>query len=686
MSSPPTKLRLALEDAKNKLRDSIHTHSAPESLAIPEKSPQPKRQAQSKLNTLLGKTEVENGRLSLFQRVGVSQRPTYDLIADRVLGPSVDEHTSFLDVNSSYADHVAERLKKLRSSSPEEKKSDALPDGADGFVGLEGDGRPVWSHILDEHRGRPSVGLESDLVPVDQNHPLHARNVLEIRGDWPKRMHWSDRLTFRQWFVTDENMRSTRACESIVDSPGGHLNPLVVVSEVHAGCSHLLHATGQALLRRQEGEVLALSAADAVGLDGLEHEWQDALSGATALVIDDLHEFGQDSEWAHQLGILVDHALNLGVQILAGGRIHPDDLPASRLKEVLRNASAVLLTVPSIASLMAYGSWRCAQRNLLLNDVHLARLARLEPSGWRAMEGRLEQVSIAFEAGEVLLNNDDIIDLVTSSRPALQSQGQTLEAQRVDDLAAALVSEAIDQVYSNVQPGGIELHSELKPWGEDEYQPPEWDGAEFISKGDRIVDQRVNEIMESITPARPSVLDVNERDRHLIARNERIEHGDAGRAADILVDLDVAIDERMNRSTRDTLDSSFELNRLEEQMVHLAQRAVDADIDALIDIADELRTLEERLVELDPDREPLPPVEPDVAVKQRRPIGRKASSTSTQIQTVEALDDYEPDGEWNIDGIGITAEDLLDDANEPNYTLVHLGRLHPKKILMGEEE
>ena len=56
-------------------------------------------------------------------------------------------------------------------------------------------------------------------------------------------------------FVTDENMRSTRACESIVDSPGGHLNPLVVVSEVHAGCSHLLHATGQALLRRQEGEV-----------------------------------------------------------------------------------------------------------------------------------------------------------------------------------------------------------------------------------------------------------------------------------------------------------------------------------------------------------------------------------------------------------------------------------------------
>ncbi len=684
MTSPPTKLRLALEDAKEKLRDSIHTHSASDSAPIPEASPQPKRKAQSKLNTLLGRSEVEDGRLSLFQRVGVSQRPTYDLIADRVLGPSVGEPTSFLDLDSSYADHVAERLKKMRRSSLGDNESHLQSEGEDGTVGVEGDGRPVWSHILDEHRGRSSVALESELLPVDQDHPLHARNVLEIRGDWPKRMPWSDRLTFRQWFVTDENMRATQACESIVDSPGGRLNPLVVVSEVHAGCSHLLHATGQALLRRQEGAVLSLSAADAVGLNGLENEWQDALSGATALVIDDVHEFGQDSEWAHQLGILLDHALNLGVQIVAGGRTHPDDFPPSRLKEVLRNASAVLLTVPSVASLMAYGSWRCAQRNLLLNDVHLARLARLEPSGWRAMEGRLEQVSIALDAGEVLLKHDDINDIVNGTHRSIKSQSQTLETQRVDDLAATLVSEAIDQVYSNVEPGGIELHSEIQPWEEDDYQPPEWDGKEFILNGDRVVDQRVSEIMESITPSRPSVLDVNERDRHLIARNERIEYGDAERAADILVDLDVAIDTRMNRSTKDTLDSSFELNRLEEQMVELAQRAVDADIDALIDIADELRTLEERLVELDPDREPLPPIEPDMPAKNRRVVGRKSSST--QVQTVDELDDYEPDGEWNIDGIGISAEDLLEDSTVPDYTLVHLGRIYPKNILMGEEE
>jgi len=190
VTAPPTKLRLALEDAKEKLRDSIHTHSSSESTPVPQASPKPKRKAQSKLNTLLCKSEVEDGRLSLFQRVGVSQRPTYDLIADRILGPSVGEPASFLDHDSTYADHVAERLKKLRRSGLGDNDSHDPSDGEDGMVGVEGDGRPVWSHILDEHRGRSSVVLESELLPVDQNHPLHARNVLEIRGDWQKPMHW----------------------------------------------------------------------------------------------------------------------------------------------------------------------------------------------------------------------------------------------------------------------------------------------------------------------------------------------------------------------------------------------------------------------------------------------------------------------------------------------------------------
>jgi hypothetical protein len=155
------------------------------------------------------------------------------------------------------------------------------------------------------------------------------------------------------------------------------------------------------------------------------------------------------------------------------------------------------------------------------------------------------------------------------------------------------------------------------------------------------------------------------------------------RAVDVLVDLDESIDRRMGRSDATSLRETTELNRLEEQMVVLAQRAVDADINELITIADDLRELEERLVAIDPEREPLPPFVDD-APSQRRRVGRRRSKTASPPQ--ESFDEYEPEGEWNIDGTGIEASDLLEDESTPTPHVVHLARLHKRHVLAGEEE
>ena len=66
--------------------------------------------------------------------------------------------------------------------------------------------------------------------------------------------------------------------------------------------------------------------------------------------------------------------------------------------------------------------------------------------------------------------------------------------------------------------------------------------------------------------------------------------------------------------------------------------------------------------------------------KHKRYVGANLPPSPTEHE----LDDYEPEGEWNIDGTGITAEDLLDEGS--NQNIVHLARLHPRKVLVGEEE
>ena len=139
------------------------------------------------------------------------------------------------------------------------------------------------------------------------------------------------------------------------------------------------------------------------------------------------------------------------------------------------------------------------------------------------------------------------------------------------------------------------------------------------------------------------------------------------RAVEVLVDIDASVDARVNAMSSEVVASSLELQSLEERMVALAQRAVDADIEELIVIADELRVIEERLVEIDPDRKPLPPFDDGVI-----------SDESNDLDT------YEPEGEWNIDGTDVDPEDLL--VQQPQKTVVHLSQIRPRSVLVGEEE
>ena len=662
MTAPPTKLRSELEDAKRHLRSAVVSASTAPSPSPPDgaSSASNQRPAMSKLNTLLGTKVVPDRSLALFQTVGVSQRPTYDLIADRVLGPQVGEPTSFLNAEANYASHVAKRLVELQRRMEQTPLPSSNDEGF--YVGVEDDGTPVWSQVLNEQRGRTSNKLGQELAPPTEGELHHPARVLDLETAWPKRMGWSTSLTFKQWFVADENMEATRLCEHAIDHPGGAFNPLFIRSAPQAGCSHLIQATGQALLRREEGHVLHISAADAVSVDALDAAWQDALPGASALLVDDVHVFADHDAWSHQLGVLVDHALNHGVQVVVGGRHALEAFPPSRLSDVLRGSTQTHLDTPQRASLLAFGRWRCTQKNILISDRHLAQLSRMEPASWRAMESRLERLSIAFDQGAVLLDGDDVSDLLDGH----VSKSRADERQRVDDLASQLVGSALDAVYSFATPGGVDLHSPLEAWGEDDYTPPRWD-AEQLGSDATMLEQRLRAEVDPIEPGRPSVLDVHEREAYIVRSNDPLKRDDVERAVEVLVDIDTSVDDRVNAMSSEVVASSLELHRLEERMVALAQRAVDADIEELIVIADELRVVEERLVEIDPDRTPLPPYDDDGISDEPND-----------------LDAYEPEGEWNIDGTDVDPEDVL--VERPQKTVVHLSQIRPRSVLVGEEE
>ena len=684
MTSHHTKLREAIAAAQRGLTrsprvgDSTSTSVNTGVSEAPSSSVRPA----SKLNTLLGTAHVPRDRLPLFQRVGIEQRPTYDLVAERVLGANVASHRPGW-TDSGYATHVAERLDRLRKQWDASSPVTNLDDNATSFIGWEADGRPVWRRVLDEHRGTETVVDDDPLPPIQTPTSSSFKGHDSVPGSaWPPHVIRSSHMTFKHWFVGEENFAATQTCEGVIDRPGGSLNPLMVQATPQSGCSHLLHATAQALLRRQSGAVLRIAESDVVGRDGPLPGWDDVLAEALALVIDDLHAFVGHETWAHHLGVMVDAALNLGVQVLLGGHVSPDDVPPSRLRDVLRTATVVRLTSPSRPTLLAYARWRCSHKNLLLHDVHLAQLVEGGTGAWRSVDGALERLSLALKGGEVLLEDDDVRELLehgTLSRPVIDAP----ERARVADVARRVVGAAVDHVLTDQDLSGVALHAAPLVMNDDEYTPPSWSAEDLLGADDDAAARHLRTTMEAVTPSMPSVLDVNERDRYLLERHESLRFDDVERAVDTLVALEEQIDAELAASDAQVVEGSSELHQLESAMVELAQRASNADIDELITIADELRDLEERLVALDPMRDPLPAFDEEPQqVRKKRRFGRRERKQSS---TSEALDSYEPAGEWNVQADGIEASDLLEGEEEP-LNIVRLARLRPVSVMLGEDE
>jgi len=682
------RLDLAIQKAKNQLvQNGVGNLQFPqEKIAKKEKSTLPL----SKMNRLLGKSTITDTRnSSILQRTGVAQRPTFDLIADANLGQESRRHKPVINLQDDgmdFAGIAARRIKSLRETSLSYSEELALKEESnDEYVGIEVDARPVWLGILDEQRGRVTNTLSDDLAPVGEDSIFHHGRSLNVKAEWPKPLTIDTHRTFKQWFVCPENANASRACESIVDSPGTLLNPLLIIGESGTGRSHLIHATAQGVARRMEGLVFLISAVDLIGMETLPNNWQEALVGASLLAIDDAHIIADDVLLATQIGQMIDHAINLGVHVILTSLDSPEEWPSSRLWDICRNSAQTHLQVPTATSLVMFTRRLAGSRNLMLDDGQMASIVTYNHIGWRSTIANFDKIALAVESGDDIVDGEDVIHALSEKSTRTTEKENEIVRQNVGDIATRLISNAVDTVYSEHEIGGIDLEREIPDLADDDYSPPQWNVNEMAMEGEEMLEKYVHTSLEELTPEAPSVLSIHENEQHLVTRPNRIEEQDYGRAADILTELDDMIDDKIRDTELDVFNNSELLIELEDKMLELAQKAGDADIEELILIADELRYLEEKLVEIDPEREPLPPFEEDKKQrkipkrskgKSKRKVARRApkrKKEAVEEDFEKSLDSFEPEGEWDIEADDVDMNDLLVDSDvdvEEDETIV----------------
>ena len=548
------KLQLALANAR-------------ESLGRDNNSTQP---ALSKLNTLRGvKEAIDTREGNLLSRTGVKTRPTFDIVADQILGeptswkPSID-----LDEGeNSLSQIAAKRIGEMRERQEIEEGEEELLGESFGMLK---DGRPIWAEVLDTQRG------------YSTNFTDYGMKDLAFRPLWPPVQKLSDHNTWKSWHVVEENSRASMACEKVIEKPGITMNPLLILGDTGCGKSHILSASVQAMIRRQDGNVHLLSTSAMRGWESLPDGWQDAVAHANLIAIDDLHL--ADERIATELGMMIDYALNMGVQVIATSRVDSNEWPARRLWEVMRSATSVWIRKPSSASLITHLRRNAGGRALLLDDAMIARIVKHGGGDWRSTDAAFEKVALAVESGERIISGEDVTSILEEVPQEMTEVELFTEREDLEEIASRVISETLDHVYTGRDVAGVELNVPV-PELSDDWEVPEL----TIEEKDEL-----HEVLTSrnLTPHVTTTLTVDESDEFLVHRDDNLDALDQVRVAETTSSIDSITDQMFERMSNEHIEQSKKLAELEQEMFDLADRSRDASVEELIEIADRVGEIE----------------------------------------------------------------------------------------------
>lgn len=561
-----------------------------------------KRPSRSKLNRLRGIDSAEDTRDGdLISRTNVKTRPVFDIVADKILGenipwkPSIDLESG----DSSLAQIASKRIGEMREKKTIEELND---DELGEDLGLLKDGRPIWAGVLDSQRG------------YQINSTNYTSKDLSFRPKWPPVQNMSDHNTWKSWHVVDENSRASLACEKVIDNPGSLVNPLLILGGSGCGKSHILSASVQAMIRRQDGNVHLLSVSAMRGWESLPEGWQDAVSHANLIAIDDLHL--AEERIATELGLMIDYALNLGVQVIATSRVDSNEWQARRLWEVMRSSTSIWLKQPSSSSLITHLRRDTSGRSLLLDDTMLARIVAYGNGNWRSTDAAFEKVALAIESGERIVSGDDVTNILEDVPAVMTKQEEFTQREDLEDIASRVISESLDHVYTGTDIGGVDLHSTL-PTISDEWEVPEL----TIEEKDELHEVLTN---ENLIPHVTTTLSLDEREAFLVESDTRTRGLDKVRVTEtfegiknITEHMLEQIDEQhLNKSSHlaeleheitkqmfgemgaEHITKSNRLAELESEMNHLAEMSRDASVDELVQIAQRVGEIELLLADI----------------------------------------------------------------------------------------
>ena len=244
--------------------------------------------------------------------------------------------------------------------------------------------------------------LEFDMSAADEPEPImQPERRVEVEGSLRHQSNLNPSFTFESFVQGKSNQLALAAAQQVSDNPGGAYNPLFIYGGVGLGKTHLMHAVGTEMLKRNpnarivylHSERFVADMVKALQLNAI-NDFKRYYRSVDALLIDDIQFFAgkerSQEEFFHTFNALLEG----GQQMILTSDRYPKEIVGveERLKSRFGWGLTVAIEPPELETRVAILMKKAQEAKVALPDDAAFFLAQKIRSNVRELEGALKRV------------------------------------------------------------------------------------------------------------------------------------------------------------------------------------------------------------------------------------------------------------------------------------------------------
>lgn len=227
------------------------------------------------------------------------------------------------------------------------------------------------------------------------------RSSVQVEGDIKHQSFLNEGFTFDTFVEGKSNQLARAASMQVAENPGGAYNPLFLYGGVGLGKTHLMHAIGNEIVRRNPGAKVAYLRSERFVADMVKalqlnaiNEFKRYYRSVDALLIDDIQFFARKERSQEEFFHTFNALLEGGQQVIVTCDRFPKEITdmEERLKSRFGWGLTVMVEPPELETRVAILMKKAEQAKVRLSSEAAFFIAQKIRSNVRELEGALRLV------------------------------------------------------------------------------------------------------------------------------------------------------------------------------------------------------------------------------------------------------------------------------------------------------